>query len=274
MRQIPIFVQADGDRVAAVVTAPESPRGLVLLLAGTGRHNAIGGTLAARMSVRLAEEGLASCRLDYAGSGDSPGRVERWNPAEITAASAQARALLDVARRALVVDRFAGVATCYGSRIALGLTSDPSCAGAVCLAPPLLDFGGVGKVGRGLRERRLGAVLRSSPALRRLVVAPARRFMRASKTTPGVLAALGNLERTPLVFLYGGDNGGEDHYSARAAQAVEAALRKAPAAHRERFELRRLGGGPLTTFDGLPREEQDAVLDVVVPYVNEFFGAG
>jgi hypothetical protein len=30
-------------------------------------------------------------------------------------------------------------------------------------------------------------------------------------------------------------------------------------------------GGPLTTFDGLPPEEQDDVLDLVVPYVTAFF---
>ena len=117
MRQFPVFVSAGEDRVAAVVTAPdEQPHGLVLLLAGTGRHNAIGSTLSALLSERLAGQGLASARLDYAGSGDSPGLVSQWNPAEIAATTAQARAVLDVAREALDVTPFAEVGTCFGSR--------------------------------------------------------------------------------------------------------------------------------------------------------------
>ena len=173
MREFPLFVPAAEDRVAAVVTAPDDPpRGLVLLLAGTGRHNAIGSTLAARLSERLADEGLATARLDYAGSGDSPGDVSQWNPAEISATTAQARAVLDTAREALDVAPFAEVGTCYGSRIALSLVEDPACVGAVCLAPPILDVGGLGRMSRRIRDRRVGAFIRSNAALRKVVVAP------------------------------------------------------------------------------------------------------
>ena len=272
MREYPVFVPAGDERVAAVVTAPdEQPHGVVLLLAGTGRHNAIGSTLSARLSERLAEHGLASARLDYAGSGDSPGVVGRWNPAEIGAATAQARAVLDVARHALGVDAFAEVGTCYGSRVALSLVEDPSCVGAVCLAPPILDVGGLGKVSRGLRERRLGAVIRSNAALKRLL-APARRFLRARKPAARVVGAFGHLGRARLVFLYGERNAHEDHYSRRARQSIDAAVAAVPEEHRPRFELRMFPGGPLTTFDGLAPAEQDEVLDVVVPYVTGFFG--
>jgi hypothetical protein len=274
MREYPVFVPAGDGRVAAVVAAPdEKPRGLVLLLAGTGRHNAIGSTLSARLSQRLAESGLASARLDYAGSGDSPGVVEQWNPAEIAAATAQARAVLDAAREALDVDTFAEVGTCYGSRVALSLVEDPACVGAVCLAPPILDFGGLGRMSRGLRERRLGAFIRSNAALRRVVVAPLRRFLRARKPAPRVVRAFGHLDRARLVFLYGERNAVEDHFNERARQSVEAALVTVPEEHRSRFELRMFAGGPLTTFDGLPPAEQDEVLDVVVPYVTSFFDA-
>lgn len=272
MREFPVFVPAGADRVAAIVTAPdEPPRGLVLLLAGTGRHNAIGSTLSARLSERLAAQGLASARLDYAGSGDSPGIVPHWNPAEIEATTAQARAVLDAGREALAVTPFAEVGTCYGSRIALSLVEDPACVGAVCLAPPILDIGGFGRMGRQMRDRRVGAFIRSNAVLRRVLVTPLRRLMGARKPAPRVFGAFAHLDRARLVFLYGGRNAHEDHFSGRARQSIEGAVAGLPEEQRARFELRTVAGGPLTTFDGLAPDEQAEILDVVVPYVTSFF---
>jgi alpha-beta hydrolase superfamily lysophospholipase len=275
MREFPVFVAAGADHVAAVVTAPEEqPRGVVLLLAGTGRHIAIGSTLSARLSERLAGEGLASVRLDYAGSGDSPGVVSQWDPAEIGATTAQARAVLDVAREALDVKPFAEVGTCYGSRIALSLVGDPSCTGAVCLAPPILDVGGMGRMSRGIRDRRVGAFIRSNATLRRVLVAPLRRLLGARKPAPRVVGAFGHLDRARLVFLYGARNAHEDHYSRRAQRSIESAVAGLPAEDRSRFELRMIAGGPLTTFDGLPLREQEEIVDIVVPFVTSFFEMG
>jgi alpha-beta hydrolase superfamily lysophospholipase len=275
MREFPVFVAAGADRVAAVVTAPEGPpRGLVLLLSGTGRHIAIGSTLSARLSERLAEEGFASARLDYGGSGDSPGLVSQWNPAEIAATTAQARAVLGVAREALDVKPFAEVGTCYGSRIALSLVEDPSCAGAVCLAPPILDVGGLGRMSRGVRDGRVGAFIRSNAALRRVVVTPLRRFLGARKPAPRAVGAFAHLDRARLVFLYGARNPHEDHFSSLAQKSIDDALAGLSADERSRFELRMIAGGPLTTFDGLPPEEQDEIVDIVVPFVTAFFEKG
>ncbi|HEU4450242.1 MAG TPA: hypothetical protein VFR63_09735, partial [Gaiellaceae bacterium] len=233
--------------------------------------NAIGSTLSARLSERLVEHGLASARLDYAGSGDSPGLVSRWNPAEIAPATAQARAVLGAASEALEVGSFAEVGTCYGSRVALSLVAEPTCVGAVCLAPPILDVGGLGRMSRQLRDRRVGALVRSNAVLRRVVVAPLRRLLRARKPAPRVVGAFGHLDRVRLLFLYGERNAQEDHYSGRARRNVEAAVARLPAEQRERFELRLLPGGPLTTFDGLPPTEQEEILDVVVPAVTALF---
>jgi hypothetical protein len=272
MREFPVFVAAADDRVAAVVTAPDDrPRGVVLLLAGTGRHNAIGSTLSARLSERLAGEGLASARLDYAGSGDSPGHVPQWNPAEIAATTTQARAVLDAARGALDVAPFAEVGTCYGSRIALSLVEDPACVGAVCLAPPILDVGGLGRMSRQIRDRRAGAFIRSNPVLRKVVVAPLRRLLGARKPAPRFVGAFAHLDRARLVFLYGGRNAQEDHFSGRARQSIEGAIAGLPEDQRSRFELQMVAGGPLTTFDGLPPAEQREIVDLVVPYVTSFF---
>jgi alpha-beta hydrolase superfamily lysophospholipase len=273
MSEFPVFVAAGADRVAAVVTAPDRqpPRGVVLLLAGTGRHIAIGSTLSARLSERLAEEGLASVRLDYAGSGDSPGLVPYWDPAEIAATTAQARAALDVAREALDVEPFAEVGTCYGSRIALSLVEDPSCTGAVCLAPPILDVGGLGRMSRGVRDGRVGAFVRSNATLRRVVGAPLRRLLGARKPAPRVVGAFAHLDRARLVFLYGARNAHEDHYSGLAQKSIDAAVAGLTAEERSRFERHMIAGGPLTTFDGLPPEEQEEIVDIVVPFVTSFF---
>ncbi|MGH3062136.1 MAG: hypothetical protein ACRDNA_12085, partial [Gaiellaceae bacterium] len=63
------------------------------------------------------------------------------------------------------------------------------------------------------------------------------------------------------------------HFSARARQSIESAVAGLPAEEQARFELRMVAGGPLTTFDGLPPEEQREIVDVVVPYVTSFFAS-
>lgn len=272
MNAHPVFVPVAGGHVAAVITLPEgAARGVVLLLAGTGRHNVIGSTLSASLSVELARRGFASARLDYGGVGDSPGLVERWSPSDSGAASEQARAVLSVAREAAGVERFAEVGTCYGSRVALGLVAEPGCVGAICLAPPILDFGGVASAGRSLRQRRLAARLVSSSTARRLLLRPVRRVLQARRPAPHVVAALRHLDRARVTFLYGERRPREDHYSRRALETIESTVAGLPAEQRGRFELTLLPGGPLTTFDGLPPDEQDAIVGEVLPRVVALF---
>lgn len=270
MRRFPIFVDARGEHVAAVVTVPDvDPRGIVISLAGTGRHNLIGSTLCLHLSERLVEHGLASIRLDYGGVGDSPGLVPTWILSDVGAAAEQARAVLAEAMEALDVGRFAAVGTCYGSRVALSLVSHPSCLGAICLAPPVLDHGGFARVSRRVGERTVLSYVRSHAALRRLAD-PLRRSLRPRQPAVGVVGAFEHLDRVDITFLYG-KTPQDDHYSRRAREVLGDALGTLPPAKRERFELQVLDWGPLSTFDILSPEDKDEILNVVLPLVLAAF---
>lgn len=270
MTQFPILVETGRSHVTSILTVPEGEiRGVVVSLAATGRHNMIGSTFCAHISSRLVDHGLASVRFDYGGVGDSPGLVRLWTPADVDAALQQARAVVAESMAVLGVTRFATVGTCYGTRVALGLVPDPKCVGAVCLAPPVLDYAGLSRVGRRIGERKALSFLRSSPVARRLV-APLRRTVSARKPAPGVMAAFGFLGRTRIAFLYGKDPF-EDHYDQQAREALDSVLASLPQDRREHFELRMLPWGPLTTFDILSPADKEAVLDVVNPLLRAAF---
>lgn len=273
MRQYPVYIGAPHGPVAAVVAVPDAdPRGLVLTLAGTGRHNLIGSTLCAHLARRVTAHGLASARLDFRGVGDSPGLVREWQLSDVEHATAQARAVLAAAGEALGVARFAVVGTCYGSRVALGLVGDPGSVGVVCLAPPILDHGTLSHLGRHVGDRSsLRSFVRSHATLRRLA-APVRRRLRPTKAAPRLREALATLPDRRLTFLYGPDPV-EDHLGARARALLDAELARLTPEQQSNFELRVLPRGPLTTFDILSPEEQDEVLGVVVPCVLDAFGA-
>jgi pimeloyl-ACP methyl ester carboxylesterase len=270
VKQFPLFAEAGADHVASVVTIPDGePRGVVISLSGTGRHNPIGSTMCTHLSQRLVERGLAHVRLDYAGVGDSPGLVPTWVLSDVGAAAQQARAALGAATEALDVRRFVVVGTCYGSRVALSLVSDPDCCGAVCLAPPVLDHGGFARVSRSVGERTVLSYVRSHAALRRLAD-PLRRTLRPRKPAAGVVGAFDHLDRASITFLYGRIPQ-EDHYSRRAREVLDGALAELAPERRERFELRMLQWGPLSTFDILPPGDKEEVLDVVLPLIDAAF---
>jgi pimeloyl-ACP methyl ester carboxylesterase len=270
VNEFPLFVEAGDDHVASVLTVPAgNPRGVVISLAGTGRHNLIGSTVCAYLSRRVVARGLAHVRLDYAGVGDSPGLVRTWVLSDVSAASRQARAVLGAVREALGVRRFVAVGTCYGSRVALSLVSDPDCCAAVCLAPPVLDHGGFARISRSVGERTVFSYVRSHTALRRLA-GPLRGSVRARNLAAGVVGAFDHLDRAAITFLYGRVPQ-EDHYSRRACDVLDEALVQLPPEWRERFELRMLQWGPLSKFDMLPPEDKEEVLNVVLPLVDEAF---
>ena len=170
---------------------------------------------------------------------------------------------------ALQVSNFVAVGTCYGTRVALSLVANPSCIGSVCLATPILEYGGLSRMSRQVGERTVLSFVRSNPLVRRLA-GPLRRTVRPRKPAAGVVAAFEHLERAPIVFMYGRDPW-EDHYSRQAQDVLDAALASLPPDWRNHFELRMLPWGPLTTFDILSPADKEAVLEVVVPLVCAAF---
>lgn len=274
MKRLPLFVEAGDDRVATVVTLPEgNPHGVVISLAGTGRHNMIGSTMCVQLSQRLVERGLAHVRLDYGGVGDSPGLVPTWALYDVRAASHQARAVLGEVTNALGVRRFVVVGACYGSRVALSLVSNQDCCGAVCLATPVLDQGGLARVGRTVGERTVFSYLRSHAALRRLAD-PLRRTLEVRQLAVGVVGAFDHLDRSVITFLYG-NVPEEDHYPRRAREVLDQALTRLSPEQRKRFQVKMLECGPLSRFHTLPPKDKGDVMNVVVPLVEAAFeGAG
>jgi hypothetical protein len=271
MRQIPFFAPHPDGHVAAVLTLPDGPpRGLIVTLTGTGLYQVIGSKFCARTAARLAEDGLAAVRLDYAGVGDSTGLVPGWRITDVEEVVQQARAALDTAMKAAGVTQFAAAGTCYGSRVALRLLDDPSCVGAVCLAPPILEFGGWTTLRRTFRDWPVFSFVRTHPVLRRLIVTPLRWLLRERKPAARVMAALSHLDRARVLFLYS-ESFARDHYSEAATRRLSAAVSALTQEERERFDLRILPTGPLTAFDLLPDADAHAIVDEVAAWLRGCF---
>jgi DNA-directed RNA polymerase specialized sigma24 family protein len=128
------------------------------------------------------------------------------------------------------------------------------------------------RVSRRVGERTVFSYVRSHAALRR-IADPLRHTLRTRKPAAGVLGAFDHLDRAAITFLYGRVPQ-EDHYSRRAREVLDEALVQLPPERRERFELRMLQCGPLSRFHILPPEDQEEVLNVVLPVVEEAFEVG
>jgi hypothetical protein len=273
LRTYPVFVPSDRGPLATVLSAPDGPpRGVVLELPGGGTAARIGSALAASMAPRLAEQGLVSIRFDYAGLGDSPGYTPYVSLNDLDSGIDQARRVIDVAASTFGVDRFGIVGTCYGSRIALSLLGDDRCVGVVCLASPMAHYGGRSELRSKLKRGRLHSLVRSSRRLRSL----ARRasgvvLTEGNKTSPLIRGALDHLDHARLLFLASRFPG--DHFSESAIAELRSAGDALPPERRERFSIRDIPHGPLTTFGVLPPASQAAVLDEIVGWIAGSFDA-
>jgi hypothetical protein len=118
-------------------------------------------------------------------------------------------------------------------------------------------------------ERTVASYVRSHAGLRRLAE-PLRRTLRPRKPAAGLVGAFEHLDRAAITFLYGKDPEG-DHYSRRAGEVLDGALAELAPERRERFELRMLQWGPLSTFDILPPGDKEEVLNVVLPLIDAAF---
>jgi Serine aminopeptidase, S33 len=271
MRQLPFFAPYRGGHIAAVLTLPEEPpRGLVVTLTPSGLYQVIGSKFCARTAARLAEDGLAAVRLDYAGVGDSTGLVSDWQITDVDDVLGQARAALDVAMRATGLTEFAAAGTCYGSQVALRLLEDPSCVGAVCLASPILEYGGWTRMRGTLKDRPGFSFIRQQPLLRRFIVSPFRWALKERRPATRVMVALSHLERARLLFLYS-ESFVRDHYNEAAARRLSAAVAELPSDQRARFGLRILPTGPLIAFDVLPDDDAHVIIDEVVSWLGGCF---
>src|SRR6266705_2599940 len=256
MREFPVFVPFKDEHVSATIAVPDgAPRGLVLMLTGTGAPRSHRFQLWTRVARALGERGLASVRLDYLGIGDSTGsthEVALQGTTDIRAAQAIARFGLEV----LGIDRLAVAGNCSGATTALSVAAEmPECVGAVCILTRVLNPSPVNRIVIGARRSKLAAIVRSNALLDRLAE-PFRG--RKGKPSSGVAKPFSQaLRRSRLLFLYSVVD--TDAYNEKAMAYLKQMLAALPEKDRARFELRIMPVGPLSGFESL--EVQRSVID-------------
>ncbi len=136
--EYPIFVEHEGEHVAAVVTTPaSSPRALVLLLQGLGAPRSHRYRLWTRTARALAERDIASVRLDYPEMGDSTGT---YPLSLLSPPVEEAMRVAGVAADALGVSTFGIAGNCLGGRTALGLADRlAGCQSIVSILPDSIE---------------------------------------------------------------------------------------------------------------------------------------
>ena len=223
MKEYPFFV-THGTTASPPSSASPSQgrsRGLVLQLMGVGPDEIVGSMMFQRMARRLADRGLASLRLDYAGTGDSTGAVSSWSLADLGGETEQARAVLQTARDAIGGGRYAVAGICYGGRIALELIKDKDCVGALCMSPPVIEYGTWTKTRRKVRKWKLVSYIKSNEFLRTVLLRPLRRMVAERKPTERAVQALGELDHARVLYLWSESEVSRDYSRDRAAKRLE-----------------------------------------------------
>jgi hypothetical protein len=141
VNEYPVFVPLGEERIAGVLTVPDSEvLGLWVLMAGQGapRGTQYHFPIWTEVARRLAEHGLASIRMDHLAVGDSTGRSEELVPYEGREQEPIAVARFGIEATGASVVGFAG--NCYGGRLAVETAMlMPSCVGVVAAhtGPPI-----------------------------------------------------------------------------------------------------------------------------------------
>jgi pimeloyl-ACP methyl ester carboxylesterase len=273
--EFPIFVPHDGGHLAAWVTLPEiGPRGLVLMLPGASLDEEIGSYLLfPRAAARLAELGFASVRMDYFGLGESTQDTETWPVGLIEPALEQSKTVLATTRRAVPVESFGVLALCYGGRVALRLTAQPDCVGALCVAPPLIEQGRWTRARHKYGHSTLISHIKSNKRLRRVILRPLRRAFAEKKATPLVKDALRSLGQGRILVLYGEGEVRRDHSRLQATKRLQSIGATASEDGQGRLAVEVMPTEPLAGFDLMSPADQELILDRVVSWLTESFAA-
>jgi alpha/beta superfamily hydrolase len=168
----PLLFAADGSELFGIVTVPaDRPAvlGAVLLPGGGLPLHTNRNRFAVRLARDLVSAGYATLRMDYHGTGESSGDVERFHLGHPFVGDASAG--ID-ALRSTGVDRVVLIGlTCFGSRTALATSAArDDVVGVVAMATPLRDF--------AMGERRSSRSAPTRPVRQHLAAAVSRRTLR------------------------------------------------------------------------------------------------
>jgi pimeloyl-ACP methyl ester carboxylesterase len=265
VNEFPVFVPAEGEHLAAMVTTPEDPVGLVLLLTGLGAPRSHRYQTWTRLARELARRGLASARVDYQGAtGDSTGDVPDWGDETGRHMIRQLIHVVETTRRLVGVERVGMVGNCLGAEISLSLASRlPESVGAFAIHLQTRDEWVA--PARHVRRTRLAAAVPRGSAVRRIVAPRLRAYQgRAKPYLRAYLAEI--LSRGRVVLLYDDQ---DRSYSKQVARRLESMVRSLPEGHAKRFELRIVHATRLPGFETI--ESQRLAIDLVTAWAGSAF---
>src|SRR5947207_556537 len=168
----PVYVRHGTEQLAAILTVPAHPRGLVALLQGFGATRSHRNRLWTWISTDLAGRGIASVRFDYPGMGDSTGEPG-WDLS--TPPTEAAARVVDVACRMLGANEYEVAGNCIGARMGLAIgAADPRRTSVAVVLPGTLD-GVLDPEPPGSGVDRIATALQPAPLLARAVRGLARR---------------------------------------------------------------------------------------------------
>lgn len=259
--ETPVFIPFREERLAAVITEPDShPRALILLLQGLGSPRSHRNQLWTRIARALAAEGFASVRLDWPEVGDSTGSF----PAELDSPPAEeAIAVTQMALDALGLDRVGIIGNCLGARTALVVASRlEACTSIACIVEgsPASLLRGEGKTAPHRAAKRMaGHVPRLAKKVRRIL--RTRRIQPRMRFVPEVSSAL---RAADLMFLFLGSE-----TAARRLERSIAGLAGTADAH-GRAEVRLIPTGAAFGMR-LSVDLQPTVIDALIEWMDESF---